>query len=192
MIHLAVIPGHGMRGGRYDPGATAGDLVEAAIVRRQAAALLSMAPDRVSVHDLAEGSRRGYSRRRAAASAAIAASGGPGVIVHLHCNAGGGDYAFAGHDPRSDLGRRRAAEWLAAGAPRRLKMHGVGRVRSISADASAWPNVWAVLRRSYGETPADVAAILVECAFVDQPRHARMWTDSGVDALAQSLLDAWR
>ena len=189
-MHLAIIPGHGMRGGRFDPGATYGDEVEAQIVRRQAARLRALAPHSVTVHDLAEGSRRGYSRRRAAASMAIAASGGSGAIVHLHCNAGRGDYAFAAHDPRSTLGRRYADAWAdAAAAP--LGLHGVGRVRSESADSDRWPNVWAVLRRSYSETPAGVCAVLIECAFLDNPRHAQMWTDDGVDTLAQTILDAW-
>ena len=189
-MHIAVIPGHGTRGGRYDPGATYGDEVEAQIVRRQAACLRALAPDSVTVHDLAEGSRRGYSARRAAASRAIAAHGGVGVLVHLHCNAGRGDYSFCAHDPRSSLGRRYADAWQAApdGPLREL---GVRRVRSEVGDSSRWPNVWAVLRRSYSETPAGVAAVLVECGFIDQPRHARLWTDEGVDAVARSILDAW-
>jgi len=189
-MHLAIIPGHGTRGGRYDPGATYGGEIEAQIVRRQAARLRLLAPDSVTVHDLAEGSRRGYSRRRAAASMAIAAHGGSGAIVHLHCNAGRGDYSFCAHDPRSTLGERYADAWASAAAEP-LSRHGVGRVRSESADSDRWPNVWAVLRRSYSETPAGVCAVLVECAFIDNPRHASMWTDDGVDTLAQTILDAW-
>lgn len=188
-MHLAIIPGHGTRGGRYDPGATYGGEIEAQIVRRQAARLRSLAPDSVTVHDLAEGSRRGYSRRRAAASMAIAAHGGSGAIVHLHCNAGRGDYAFCAHDPRSSLGARYAKAWQAAAKP--LEGLGVRRSRSESASSASWPNVWAVLRHSYNETPAGVCAVLIECAFLDNPRHAPMWTDEGVDTLAQTLIDAW-
>lgn len=189
-MHLAIIPGHGTRGGRYDPGASYGGEVEAQIVRRQAARLRSLAPKSITVHDIAEDSRRGYRRRCTAAARAIATHGGSGAIVHLHGNAGGGDYSFCAHDPRSTLGKRYADAWQsAAEAP--LQGLGVRRVRAEVGSRDRWPNVWAVLQRSYSETPAGVCAVLIECGFLDQPRHARLWTDQGIDAVAQSILNAW-
>ena len=194
-LHIAVIPGHGMRGGRWDPGATFDGHEEATVVRRLARYLFHLAPGRVTICDQVERGRRSYSSRRAAAGAAIAENGGHGVLVHLHCNALGsqpsGRYAFCAHDPRSELGGSYAARWQRSARehyPRDLFRDRDLRVVSAGDD---WPRVRAVLRRTYSETPAGVAAVLVELGFIDNPSHGPLWVGDGVDMLARTLADAW-
>jgi hypothetical protein len=36
--------------------------------------------------------------------------------------------------------------------------------------------------------PASVSAVVVEVGFVNQPDHAGLWSEAGVDALARTVL----
>jgi len=194
-MHIALIPGHGQRGGRWDPGATFDGLAEATIVRRLAARVVELAPGRATICDQVERGRRSYSTRRAAAGEAIAANGGRGVLVHLHCNALGrqpsGRYAFCGYDPRSALGASYAEQWHDEALRRYPSPLFRPRDVRIEMADDRWPNVRAVLRRTYSETPAGVAAVLVEIGFIDNPDHSPLWLESGVDMLARTIVGAW-
>ena len=100
-MHTAIIPGHGHRmtsagAYRYDPGAVSELGQEAEIVRAIAQRALQLGRGRVTVHDSDRDGPWSYTWRRNQAHAAI--GNGPGVVVHLHVNAGGGSYLLGMHD----------------------------------------------------------------------------------------------
>lgn len=194
-MHLALIPGHGWRwrddgrGVRFDPGAV-GLIEEAAVVRQLAGLVFALAPDRVSVHDAAGPAGPGllYRERHAAALAALGAQ--PGLVVHLHANAGGGRYAAVYYDPRSQRGARAAVRLSEAlRAERRLEpaLLGLSTCQRTAAHRPAWDNVANLVEPTWA-APAGVSAVLVELAFVDQPRHAAAFTPPALAAWARALL----
>jgi len=195
-MHIAIIPGHGWRvkSGRvtYDPGAQYAGEREAEIVRRVAALCEQMAPERVTVHDSEQSSSAGYTERRHAAQAAIGP--GPGVLLHLHVNAGRGDYLMAMYDHRSALGGDYAERWCKS-ADRILRplFRKDVRERPQPSTPDDWTSrAYSLLRRSYSETPAGVAAVLLEPGFIDSDSHDGLWTERGVELQARAILDAFQ
>lgn len=191
-MRLAIIPGHGWRGpGRWDPGAV-GAVEEAAVVRRIAERARQLAPDRVSVHDAAGAGGPGllYRERHAAALAAV--GGAPALILHLHANSAErpGTYPLALHDPRSPRGRGLAAAWAGAiDAARRSapSLRGLSACQVRAATRPDWDRAANLIEPTW-TAPATVSAIVVEVGFVNQPGHAGLWSEAGVEALAVSLV----
>lgn len=196
-MRVAIIPGHGWRirddgrGVRWDPGAV-GLVEEAAVVRAIAARAAQLAPAQVTVHDApgAGGPGLRYRERHAAALAAIGSS--PGVVVHLHANSAAtpGLYPLALHDPRSSRGRGLAAAWGAAvDAGRRTwpSLRGLAPCQVRPADRPTWDHAANLVEPTW-TAPGWVSAVVLEVGFVNQSRHADLWTAAGVDALARTLI----
>lgn len=93
-------PGHGKKAAGYDPGAMAGALVEADLVRRLAPLLadrcLALGLEPVSVPDGPYTARHKWVAEKAGDQA--------GVYLQLHCNAGRGRYTLVRPDYRSKGG----------------------------------------------------------------------------------------
>lgn len=192
-MRIAIIPGHGHRQdrrGRYrwDPGAVSDMGQEASIVRALAARVRQWGGARVSVHDSDADGPWTYTQRRQMAHKAIGR--GPGVVCHLHVNAGGGSYLLGMHDPRSSTGAAYARQWCEqVGDGFRMS---VRSVKCIPATRSTWNNSANLIEPSYSSTPAGVAAVLLEIGFIDNPDHARLLTGGAIDTHAAAILSAWR
>jgi N-acetylmuramoyl-L-alanine amidase len=191
-LHIAIIPGHGHRqtsrgAYRWDPGAVSELGREAEIVRAIAARALQLGRGRVTVHDSDQDGPWSYTWRRNKAHAAIGS--GPGVVVHLHVNAGGGDYLLGMHDPRSSTGAAYAARWCSAvGAAFDLSPR---KCKTLAAKRPTWANAANLVEPSYLATPAGVAAVLLEVGFIDNPAHARLLTGDAIERQAAAILAAW-
>lgn len=192
----ALDPGHGDKGDRYDPGATRGDLVEAIIVRRLVPVLVQkLRAAGANVYTPPDGA---YSARHAAVKAAAGKLWG--VYLQLHLNAGGGRYALVRPDGRSSAGRavssKLAAE-LDAAIPELVGSRGDpvysdsgaaardGRDVSTEALRSWWTRGHNCIAGIYA-VPA-VYGLIVEVGFIDQPAHDPLWTDAGIERLADAL-----
>ena len=191
-MHIAIIPGHGHRmtsagAYRYDPGAVSEIGREADIVRAVAARCRQLGGAAVSVHDSDSDGPWSYTWRRNQAHAAI--GDGPGVVVHLHVNAGGGSYLLGMHDPRSNTGAAYAARWASTvSAAFELPTR---RCKVLAAERPTWNNAANLVEPSYLATPAGVAAVLLEIGFIDNPAHAPLLTGDGIDRQAAAILAAW-
>lgn len=191
-MRLALIPGHGYRyrRGRFlrDPGAVAGSVEEALWARRLCERVTEMAP-----HGLAEvfdepqlgGPLSTYTQRRKAAMRWIGA--GPAIVCHVHCNAGGGRYSLAMHDPRSTAGARVAvalSDHLGREAP---ILSAQQPCRPMAARRSdGWKHAANLLEPTYSE-PAGICALLVEWGFVDSP-CAPSFYPATLDEMAAALV----
>jgi len=192
-VHIAIIPGHGHRqtsrgAYRYDPGAVSDMGQEAEIVRAVASRCRQLGGSRVSVHDSDRDGPWSYTSRRNAAHAAIGS--GPGVVCHLHVNAGGGSYVLALHDPRSHTGADLSDSWCrSVGDAFELQSRSC---KPLAAARPAWNNAANLIDPSYSVTPAGVAAVLLEIGFIDNPAHAWLLTGDAIDKHAAAILAAWR
>jgi len=192
-MHVAIIPGHGHRqtsrgAYRYDPGAVSDIGQEAEIVRAVASRCRQFGGSRVSVHDSDRDGPWSYASRRNAAHAAIGA--GPGVVCHLHVNAGGGSYVLALHDPRSTTGADLSDSWCrSVGGAFELEQRSC---KARPAVRPVWNNAANLIEPSYSVTPAGVAAVLLEIGFIDNPAHAWLLTGDAIDKHAAAILAAWR
>lgn len=189
-MHIAIIPGHGHRtrdgAYRWDPGATSDMGQEADIVRAVAARVRALGGPRVSVHDSDADGPYTYTSRRESAHAAIGS--GPGVVCHLHVNAGGGSYILGMNDPRSTTGAGLAGAWCSTVAD---MFNGRWRSRCIPATRSTWNHAANLLEPSYAVTPPGVAAVLLELGFIDHPDHRDLLTEDAIETHARAILDAW-
>ena len=194
-MKIALIPGHGWRkrsgGMRWDPGASDDGVQEAHIVREVAAACAEEGGGSVRVFDSTRSSTGSYTERRTAAEQWIGA--GPGVVVHLHCNAGQGTYLMAMHDHRSSLGAERARQWCKA-ADKVLR--GLFNFNPDEKVVATRDDDWtsrghSLLKASYASTPAGVCAVLVEVGFIDSDQHDGLWTAEGIALQAKTILKAW-
>lgn len=189
-MHIAIIPGHGHRtrngAYRWDPGATSDMGQEADIVRAVAARVRALGGPRVSVHDSDADGPYTYTSRRESAHAAIGS--GPGVVCHLHVNAGGGSYILGMNDPRSTTGAGLAGSWCSTVAD---MFGGRWRARCIPATRSTWNHAANLLEPSYAVTPPGVAAVLLELGFIDHPDHRDLLTGDAIETHARAILDAW-
>ena len=172
---------------RYDPGAVSDLGREAEIVRAVAARCRQLGGASVSVHDSDRDGPWSYTWRRNQAHAAI--GDGPGVVVHLHVNAGGGSYLLGMHDPRSNTGAAYAARWASTvGAAFELPTR---RCKVLAAERPTWNNAANLIEPSYLATPTGVAAVLIEIGFIDNPAHLPLLTGDGIDKQAAAILAAW-
>jgi hypothetical protein len=188
-MQLALIPGHGNRyrkGGHvYDPGATRGSVVEAEWVRALAERIVELAPPgtvRIFDEPRLGGPLSTYTRRRGEAHDWLTR----GLVVHLHCNAGGGRYSLAMYDPRSSVGAKVAkvlAGILAREAP---ILTAQAKCRVMAAARPDWAHAANLLEPTYSE-PAGVCAVLFEWAFVDQPGAEALYRDS-LDEVARAFV----
>ena len=191
-VKVAIIPGHGNRQdsrGRYQfhPGAVSQMGTEADMVRQIADHARQLGRGAVAICDSDAAGPWSYSSRRAAAHEFIGE--GPGVVCHLHVNAGGGDYLLALHDPRSSTGRDYAMRWAETIAdqfglsPRQVKVR--------AAERSTWNNAANLIEPSYSATPAGVAAVLLEVGFIDTPSHREYLTGGAIAVQAAAICAAW-
>lgn len=188
-MQLAIIPGHGNRYSKgkfvYDPGASSGGVVEAEWVRALADRIVELAPAgtaRVFDEPRLGGPLSTYTRRRDEAHDWISR----GLVVHLHCNAGGGRYSLAMHDPRSTAGATaadaltgilgRQAPTLTAQAPCKV----------LAASRPTWSHAANLLEPTYSE-PAGVCAVLLEWGFVDI-RDAPAFYKNTVNEVARAFV----
>lgn len=192
---IALIPGHGWRKRsgvmRWDPGASDDGIQEAHIVREVAAACAEDGGAAVRVFDSSQNSAGTYTERRAAAEQWIGA--GPGVVVHLHCNAGQGTYLMAMHDERSRLGAERARQWAEAADKVLRPLFDFDPDEKVVAtrDGDWTSRGHSLLKASYSSTPAGVCAVLVEVGFIDSDQHDGLWTAKGIRLQAHTILKAW-
>ena len=193
-MHIAIIPGHGHRSRngayRYDPGAVSSLGQEADIVRDVAAAVKRLGGSRGSIHDSPGGGPYTYGSRRYAAHQAIGK--GPGVVCHLHVNAGGGRYLLSMFDPRSATGEKYALGWSLQAESQFSGQRGLSKAKCLPAARPTWNNAANLIEPSYSSTPAGVAAVLLEIGFIDNPAHAPMLTGEGIAKQAQAIWSAWR
>lgn len=191
-MRIAIIPGHGHRQNssaryRFDPGAVSQIGREADIVRAVALRVQQLADCEVVICDSDRDGPWSYTARRKMAHFAIGP--GPGVVCHLHVNAGGGSYLLALHDPRSSTGREYAEKWCVAAAeqfdlaPKSVKC--------LAATRSTWNHAANLIEPSYSATPAGVAAVLLEIGFLDNPAHRDLLTGDAIDKQAAAILAAW-
>ena len=185
---IALIPGHGQKAAGYDPGAVAGQLEEARLVRTLCARIVEVAGDgRAQVF---EGPR--YTDRRVAGHRWLAERGGRGVVLHVHCNAGGGSYGLILHDPRSRLGGATAASLGSALSlavpPGPRSADGITAWRCDAAIRPTWSRGANLLEPTF-HAPMGVAAVLLEWAFIDNPAHVDlMTTPAGIDRTARAVV----
>jgi len=195
-VKLALIPGHGWRKRsgvmRWDPGASDDGIQEAQVVREVARTAERLGGDRVRFFDSKRTSSGTYTERREAAQNWI--DRGPGVVVHLHCNAGQGTYLMAMYDHRSTLGRTRAREWCdTADRVLRPLFDFDPDEKRVACRPDDWTSRgYSLVSPSYSTTPAGVCAVLVEVGFIDSGAHDGLWTADGIELQAQTLLAAWR
>lgn len=197
-LALALIPGHGNRPGRYDPGAVgthaglqvteAGRAWLLAYYTAQAALAAGLPCTRHGLDTL-------YRDRQAAALTAHA--GTPTIVLlHLHFNAGlagrGSDYGLILHDPRSSAGAATARK-LAASIPATMAARGISAFRSQRVTAAArptWDRAANLLEPAWPVPNAH--AVLLEPAFLDHPDGvAAVADDAALVALAAGIVAAF-
>jgi hypothetical protein len=197
---VVLIPGHGARvkGLRWSPGATCGDLQEASQVRLLARVLATglttagvphIVADPQGIADGHPHPLRQYSGRAEAGIEAAKKAGFKKVLVlHLHLNASGGDYGLVIYDSRSPGEKKVAAPVVEAikrwGGPALSKVkndgdEGYDNARNIHNET------WAAGRLFPG---IDVSSLVLEPAFIDQPKHAKLCADEGMFSLARELI----
>ena len=206
--YIALVPGHGarVRDGRptHDPGASCigrdsegrpETYIEDDRVRTLAPRLASRliaAGLGCGIYDAAGPSPasdpgRSYRHRCLSGVAAANAQGFTSCLVlHLHLNAGGGNYAAAIHHP----GEASTPRWAAAIETALAAVPGIKRRREQSTVA-AFPRADGLVQAAWAagrsHPSVRVHAIVLEPAFLDQPDHWRHLSDGGLDVLADAI-----
>lgn len=193
-LALALIPGHGPRADRWDPGAVGVNggisIEEAERVRVLAERVRLLAVERglpCTIH----GTAKQYRQRQAEAVAAH-----PGkrlVLAHLHLNAGlagrGSDYGLVLHDPRSTAGADTARRLVDA-IPAAMAAAGQPYLRSqrvVAAARPTWDRAANLLDPAWALPHGH--AVLLEPAFLDHPAGVTAVVRSAViDALARGIV----
>lgn len=190
-----IVPGHGRRGGRFDPGAVSGGVQEADSVRviTEPLAAFCRAGGAEAVID---GEDHYPIRHRRLAE--LLAPGRRCAVVHLHHNAAGGSarYALAMHDRRSTGGAELARLCaLELGAIPDAPWGTDCRVIATYDDrAAAGDRAW--LHRAHGcydevwAMPAGVSAVLLEYGFITHAPTRAYLDDGGRAELAEATADA--
>ncbi len=185
LAYLAFVPGHGQRPQGYDPGAVSGAVREAVVVRDLAARAM-MVLGRYPL--LAGGVHDAHPQYRDRVGQAISTARGLGlakvVVVHLHCNAGQGQYTATITDARSPscgaLADHVEAEMQRA-APGVLT-----RRKGRSTWQDGFPRAEGLIETAWtagkGLPGGVVHALVVETAFVDTPSHAALLMDGAARA----------
>jgi N-acetylmuramoyl-L-alanine amidase len=185
LAYIALVPGHGQRPSGYDPGAVAGQVREAVVVRDLAARAM-MVLGRFPL--LAGGVHDAHPQYRDRVGQGVAAAKAMGlskvVVCHLHCNAGGGQYTATITDARSPscgaLAEHVEAEMQRA-APGVLT-----RRSKRSTWQDGFPRAEGLIETAWtagkGLPGGVVHALVVETAFVDTPSHAALLMDGAARA----------
>lgn len=165
-----------------DPGAVHGALQEHRIARdivAQAAVLIAEQGIEVVItpDDLPFGAVQRW----------VLQQGRPGALVAVHCNAATppGSYGLLGYGSASGQGR--ALAWDLGSALDTLDpRYGLDRWRRLPLPTPGWDRAWNCIK-VVTESPDPVCANLVEVGFLNQPRHAPLYTDEGRFAVARCL-----
>lgn len=142
------------------------------------------------LHDPAgAGLQADYPERHRWAVATASRWAGPCLYGALHLNAGGGDYALVGHDPRS-RGGRRAAEAIAAELE---ALPVISRARVVALEGP-WLRGLGTIRGIYAG-PSNLSGVLLEPLFLDHPEHQAFMRADGLvqvgEAIARGVLALW-
>jgi N-acetylmuramoyl-L-alanine amidase len=185
LAYIALVPGHGDRPQGYDPGAVSGQVREAVVVRDIAARAM-MVLGRYPL--LTGGVHDAHPQYRDRVGQAVNVAKAMGinrvVVVHLHCNAGGGQYTATITDARSPscgaLADHVEAEMQRA-APGVLT-----RRKGRSTWQDGFPRAEGLIETAWaagkGLPGGIVHALVVETAFVDTPSHAALLMDGAARA----------
>lgn len=197
---IVIVPGHGHRVKdlQWDPGACSGALQEAELVRtvaRHLSALLSKAgrghvvSDPLGLVDGQPHELRCYGRRCAFGLSEAKRKGyASAVILHMHFNAGSGRYGMVITDSRAPAEKKAAAPLVAA-----LKRWGGAALSDVKNDDDAEnPRARRLHDWSWEGSKGlwlEVSSFILEPAFVDQPQHAGLLGDSGLELLARYIAE---
>lgn len=110
------------------------------------------------------------------------------VYLACHLNAGGGDYAITGHDPRSASGRA-VAQFIAL---QLATLPPVSRSR-VEALRDAWARGLPCIEGVYSG-PGNVRGVLLEPLFVDHREHVKFIEAGGLTQVGNAIADgllAW-
>lgn len=193
---IVIVPGHGHRTKnlQWDPGACSGVFKEADMVRtvaRHLSALLAMQGQDHVVSDpmgLADGVPhvlRSYSRRCGyGLSLAKSRRHTSAIVLHLHFNAGGGRYGLVVSDARAPREQFAAAALVAA-----LGRWGGAALSEVkNATDENFPRARGLHDATWEGAAGlglQVSSFVLEPAFVDQPQHAGLLSDGGLEQLAR-------
>jgi N-acetylmuramoyl-L-alanine amidase len=185
LAYIALIPGHGQRPQGYDPGAVSGQVREAVVVRDIAArAMMVLGRYPLLTGGIHDAHPQYRDRVGQAVNVAKAMGLSRVVVVHLHCNAGGGQYTATITDARSPSCGALAdhvEEAMQAAAPGVLT-----RRKTRSTWQDGFPRAQGLIETAWtagkGLPGGIVHALVVETAFVDTPSHAALLTDGAARA----------
>lgn len=197
---IVIVPGHGHRpdGLRWHPGAGDEPFQEANMVRIVARHLASMlikterdhmVCDALGVQDGHPHPLRAYSGRcRVGLAEAKKRGHTSAVVLHLHFNASGGKYGLVITDARAPSERKAAAPLVAA-----LKRWGGAALSEVqNEDDVEYPNARGIHDSTWKGADGlglQVSSFVLEPAFVDQPQHAGLLGDSGLELLARYIAE---
>lgn len=172
-----------------EPGAARGPLVERALVRAylgECRARLLSAGLMVEVYDpeISTYEAIHYLARQRAKAAGV-----PALYIAGHVNAGGGDYGLVGCDARSARGYEAAqvvARHLRAACPEVSRV----QVAPLTPGCAISPRGFDCIDGVGAPgSPSCLSGLLLEPGFIDQPRHAALWTEDGLRRLGYALAD---
>lgn len=210
---VALIPGHGARYDKktgapvWDPGAchvfgATKDQNELSVqetdyVRWVAAWVASSAKKMpVTIHDApgravlrdADHPLRGYTNRSKAALKAALTHGPNVLVLHLHFNAGGGDYgmavADAGSPPCMQFAKHVSADLADWGRPHLSDFRAVTHQGLPAGSKNLLDSTWTA-GRLYPK--AKVYALVLEFCFVDRDDHRPLLEEAGIARLGRAL-----
>jgi hypothetical protein len=195
---IAIVPGHGNRwrkrvGYVYDPGAVKDGVEEAVWVRRLADAVVEAAPvGLVKVFDEPNpgGPLSTYTNRVREAHRWLGNE--PGIVLHVHCNAGGPrkPYSMAMHDPRSRGGAHAAGALSCALGEMAPALSSWAPCKVIPARRPDWAHAANLVEKTW-RAPAAVCAVLLEWGFVDVPGAGAHY-DACLDETAHAIASLTR
>lgn len=197
---IVIVPGHGHRTGglKWDPGACSGTLKEADMVRtvaRHLSALLikegrgHVVSDPLGLADNYPHPLRSYSRRCGYGTSYAKSRGYTAAIVlHLHFNAGGGRYGLVVTDARAPSEQGAAAPLVAA-----LRKWGGAALSEVKNETDEqFPRARGLHDATWKDTShlnMQISSFVLEPAFIDQPQHAGLLGDSGLELLARYIAE---
>ena len=193
---IVIVPGHGHRpdGLQWAPGACFGARQEANLVRvvaRHLSAILvkegrdHMVCDPLGLQNGHPHALRSYSGRCAAGLTDAKRKGHTSAIVlHLHFNSSGGRYGLVISDARAPAERKAAGPLIEA-----LRRWGGAALSEVqNEDDAKYPNARGLHDSTWKGAAGlglQVSSFVLEPAFVDQPQHAGLLSDGGLEQLAR-------
>ena len=169
---------HHGKPGKYDRGASNGDLVEIYLTLGYINAAKDILED--NGHRTGVLSYGWYSKRHEYACEAAKGVKGKCVYVACHVNAGEGNYSLVCHDSRSGNGKAFAE---AVGT----EMEGL-LSRSLVKESSedVWTNAFNTIKGIYAG-PANSSGVCFEPGFIDQGGHKHLWSADGLVKVGTAL-----